>query len=55
MEEMYHSCRWCHHYSNGKCLKDIVDVVVLVEDLSIDDKVDIYIKDPDNFYCKEWE
>ena len=56
MDDRYHVCRWCRHYSNEKCLKDNVDVVVRVDNKYIDpDDVEIYIKDQTTFYCKEWQ
>lgn len=25
-DDMYHACRWCHWFDNGKCCKGIVDI-----------------------------
>lgn len=58
MDEMYHTCRWCKHYKDGKCLKEIVDVFIaddVIGDIIGDDMIEVFISDPENFYCKEWE
>ena len=55
MEERYHTCRWCRHYDDGKCLKSNVSVVAYEGKREIEpDEVEIYINDPNYFYCKEW-
>lgn len=47
MDEMYHSCRWCHHYSNEKCkrmssiLEDpiVSPIVTLIEEGKMEEAV----------------
>lgn len=58
VDEMYHTCRWCKHFSDEKCTKGIVDVLVMddvVGDILGDESVEVYIRNSDEFYCKEWE
>ena len=66
MDDMYHTCRWCKHFSkeDGRCLKDLFYVEMDTECLLFLEEHNLYIeldewavciKDPDNFYCKEWE
>lgn len=26
-EDMYHCCRWCHHYQNGKCYNNNMQII----------------------------
>lgn len=26
-EDMYHCCRWCHHYQNGKCYNNNIQII----------------------------
>lgn len=70
MDDMYHTCIWCKHFSkeDGRCLKDLFSVEMDTEYLLYLEKyygkqypafdvIDFHvcINDPDNFYCKEWE
>jgi hypothetical protein len=53
---MYHTCRWCKHYENGCCTNEnIFDVDVNIEGEGSVESVDLVIKEPESFYCKEWE
>jgi hypothetical protein len=54
---MYHTCRWCKHYENGCCTKakEIFYVSEWDTDYSIEEVADFEIKEPESFYCKEWE
>lgn len=55
-EDMYHTCRYCKYYDNGKCINDTVAVAVCVQGFELEyDDVEIFINDPETFYCKEWE
>jgi len=56
MDEMYHVCRWCKHYENGNCTRDnfiLTDVTDNFEDVT--DITNLIIKEPESFYCKDWE
>ena len=52
-------CRWCKHYDNGSCNKAQDNFIVeeigtwIEEDIS--DTVCIVIREPEKFYCKDWE
>ena len=50
-------CRWCKHYENGMCLRlaEAIDVDTLGERRMSGEDVEIYIREPEGFYCKEWE
>lgn len=54
-EDMYHSCRWCKHYDNGHCTKDNFNVMNKRTWSDLTDKVELEIKEPESFYCKDWE
>lgn len=66
MDDMYHTCRWCKHFSkeDDRCCKNFFYIVMDIEYFHNLEKCysspeikdfDVCIKDPDNFYCKEWE
>jgi len=66
MDDMYHTCRWCKHFSKeeDRCLKDLFYVEFSTAYLTFLEKYyspieveggRVCINDPDNFYCKEWE
>lgn len=66
MDDMYHTCRWCKHFSkeDDRCLKDLFYVEMNMEYANLLGKHYLFldmedahacINDPDNFYCKEWE
>lgn len=59
MDDLYHVCRWCKHYENGCCVKDNFIAVDRDQQGNIDDiandKVELVIKEPETFYCKDWE
>lgn len=50
------TCRWCKHYKNGNCTRDnfyIFEMDDYVVDISND--VLLEIKEPEKFYCSNWE
>lgn len=55
MDDMYHACRWCKHYENGHCVKENFIVVESDTQYEVDDIVELLIKEPETFYCKDWE
>lgn len=55
--DMYHSCRWCKHYKNGRCETDnfnVLDITDKYED-DVTDLTALEIKEPESFYCSNWE
>ena len=54
MSDMYKTCRWCKHYKNGCCTKDNFNVTDRMCD-DVNDEVTLEIKEPDKFYCSNWE
>lgn len=61
MEDMYHTCRWCKHFSeeDDRCCKDLfyisMDVGTGFYSPIDNSEMGVCIKAPENFYCKEWE
>lgn len=47
-------CRWCKHYKNGCCTKDNFYITDRMGD-DVEDDVDLEIKEPESFYCSNWE
>ena len=48
-------CRWCKHYKNGCCTRDNFTVNDKETWYDVTDEVDLTIKEPDKFYCSNWE
>ena len=55
MSDMYKTCRWCKHYENGDCTRDNFTVNDKDTWSDVTDEVDLTIKDPESFYCSNWE
>lgn len=63
-------CRNCKYFEYGKCVninelftirfegtvedEEYNEIVFSEEDADVDD-IDLYINNPESFYCKEWE
>ena len=55
-DNMYHTCRWCKHYKDGCCTNENIFVVdVAMEGDGLLESAELVIKEPNTFYCKEWE
>lgn len=54
MDNMYHTCKWCKHYKDGCCTNENI-FVWDIDFENIPEYVNLEIKEPNTFYCKEWE
>lgn len=55
MDDMYKTCRWCKHYKNGCCTRDNFTVINKRSEDDINNRVRLEIKEPESFYCSNWE
>lgn len=47
-------CRWCKHYENGNCTRG--NFYLIGEcGYEVEDEIDLSIKEPESFYCSNWE
>lgn len=53
-EDYMHCCRYCKNFDrmSGVCFSDELISVNYDEDIEV---TDVYINNPDTFYCKAWE
>jgi len=54
MEDMYHCCRWCKHYEDGNCTRENF-YVVDEYGCNVPEEIKLEIKEPESFYCSNWE
>lgn len=56
MDEMYHVYRWCKHYENGCCVRAEDNFIVENEFTGeVEEHNRFTVKEPESFYCKDWE
>ena len=55
MDDMYHVCRYCKHYKDGNCTKENFYIFDEESECYMGNTVELYVKEPDDFYCKHWE
>ena len=57
MSDEYKVCRWCKHYKDGCCTKgaDIFSISVLDANYTIEEITHLEVKEPESFYCSNWE
>ena len=48
-------CKRCKYYEFGKCVRENFDIVDETELEVITDRVTVEVKEPDKFYCSNWE
>lgn len=55
MGDEYKVCRYCKHYKDGCCTRDNFTVTDKETWYDVTDYMELAIKEPESFYCSNWE
>lgn len=51
--DIYHSCRYCKYYDGVHCNNK--NFYIVTDDDIVDIDANLIVKEPDDFYCSNWE